>query len=221
MNVVLLQHLKHAVHLIVAKSSCANSDPLHCADPAQTVHHPRHHWAQDAKRIGIGSSTPILPRGRNDRIRELARPAASSARVILIHGAEHTFRATVSHTQVRSMIQGVCRPAVYREAKLYRVCSVRISRLPGGMWPSADTRRFGRCSDSASDATETYCHARSPPPLGLLCSMCNFRAEDHHDRIVLFGVKAMQLCCSPLSLESWPPCLEELSLEQPLRQCSN
>ena len=52
--------------------------------------------------------------------------------------------------------------------------------------------------------------------LGQLCSMYNCRAEDH-DRLAMCGIKAVQLCCSPLSLECWSLCLEELSCEQLLR----
>ena len=65
---------------------------------------------------------------------------------------------------ILSMIPGVRRPAVYREAKLeFAVCGFRATlvecrrrRTRGGV----DAVQ----SDSASDATETYYHTRRPPP---------------------------------------------------------
>ena len=91
---------------------------------------------------------------------------------------------------------------VYRTAKLkFAVCEFRASLVECGRRPARGGLDAAQ-SDSASDATETYFHTRRPPPCGLLCSMCNCRAEDPDDRTVLFKIKAVQLYCSPLSLES-------------------
>ena len=58
---------------------------------------------------------------------------------------------------------------------------------------------------------------------GILVECCRRRtrggldAAQSDSSVVMFGITAVHLCCSPLSLECWPPCHEELSLEQPLR----